>query len=132
MRIFVLIVSSLVCASAGAQGIENPVAPGGGLLVDKLIGAEEAIFSALLLLTTFFSYMIPGLSKIQSKHIRALAIGLTLVFAFVTYHVAAGDEFNIGQVVNYVITYVLSTSAYDKIFKPVGLKSPSQGDEDAE
>lgn len=128
--IIVLIVSVLAFSvSAWGQQVETPVTPSGGFDVSKLMGTEEAIFSALLLLTTFFSYLIPGLKAVKSKHVRALAIGLTLVFAFVTYHAAAGEGFNIGQVVNYVITYILSTSAYDKIFKPAGLSTPGENKE---
>lgn len=104
--------------------VPYPAGPGGGLDMGLLVGAEDAVFSALLLLLTFFSYLVPGLKKVQSKHVRALAIGLTLILAFVAYHTTSGDKFNIGQIVTYVINYVITTSAYDKIFKPAGLKTP--------
>lgn len=100
-----------------------------GLDVQLLIGAEEGLFSALLLVITFFSYMIPGLKKLQNKHIRALAIGATLALGFTAYHATSGDSFNIAQVINYAISYILTTSAYDKIFKPVGLRTARQAGE---
>lgn len=107
-----------------AANIQYPANGSGGLDIALLVGAEDAVFSALLLLLTFFSYLVPGLKKVQSKHVRALAIGLTLVLAFVAYHATSGESFNIAQIVSYVINYIITTSAYDKIFKPAGLKTP--------
>jgi hypothetical protein len=101
--------------------VTSPITSGGGINVNYLIGVEESLFSALLLIFSFLSYMIPGLKSINSKHIRTLSIGLILVFAFVSYKLSAGDGFNIGQIINYLISYILTTGAYDKIFKPLGL-----------
>ena len=129
MKSIVIFIMFFFAFGANAQdtlAIEYPVNGTGGLDVNLLIGAEDAVFSALLLLLTFFSYMIPGLKNVQSKHVRALAIGLTLVLAFVAYNTTAGEGFNIGTAISYVINYVLTTSAYDKIFKPAGLKTPRE------
>ena len=107
-----------------SAAIQYPVNNQGGLDIALLVGAEDAVFSALLLLLTFFSYLVPGLKKVQSKHVRALAIGLTLVLAFVVYHANSGEAFSLGHVITYVVNYIITTSAYDKIFKPAGLKTP--------
>ena len=122
--LFVFSSLALFAQDTTAIAIQYPANPDGSLAIGLLVGAEDAVFSALLLLLTFFSYLVPGLKKVQSKHVRALAIGLTLILAFVAYHATNGENFNIGQLITYVINYVITTSAYDKIFKPAGLKSP--------
>jgi hypothetical protein len=133
MRTVTTIILSLFSFAAFAQVdttlVANPVVDG-NVNVNLLIGAEEALFSALLLVITYFSYMIPGLKKLQNKHIRALAIGCTLILGFVTYHAASGENFNIAQLINYAISYILTTSAYDKIFKPVGLRTVREANKD--
>lgn len=121
----ILMIFSFAGALAAQDAeIAYPVDDAGNLAIGLLVGAEDAVFSALLLLLTFFSYLIPGLKKVESKHVRALAIGLTLVLAFVAYHATSGEKFSVGQIITYVINYVVTTSAYDKIFKPAGLKTP--------
>lgn len=102
---------------------QDATVPAGEFNVDFIIGAEEGIFSALLFIVTLLSNFIPGLKNFESKHVRALAVALALIVGMVTYHKVSGDDFSVGQLVNYVIMYILTGSVYDKVLKPLGVKT---------
>lgn len=102
----------------------NPVDGTGKVSIDWLINAENGLYAGLLFVLSFLSFAIPGVKNISEKIVRTLAIGATLIIMFIGYKAAVGDAFNFGTLIQYIITYILTTGAYDKILKPAGLKTP--------
>lgn len=105
--------------------LTDPLIPTDGYFnFDQISLLENVIYGSLVTLLSYFSFAIPGIKKIPAVAIRVLVIGLILVFMFLGYKMAVGEEFNVGTFINYVITYILTTGAYDKIFKPIGAATP--------
>ena len=99
----------------------NPVSP--TVSVEWLINAENGLYAGLLFVLSFLSFVIPGINRIPEKIVRTLAIGASLLVLFVTYKATTGN-FDVGQIISLVISYLITTGAYDKIFKPLGLNTP--------
>lgn len=79
-KLFLFFVSALVTASLFAQtgAIESPET-----IVST--GSIEALAAAITLIVTYFSGVIPGLKNVKSGVIRAVAVGLMVVFAVVQF-----------------------------------------------
>lgn len=99
----------------------NPVNP--TVSVEWLINAENGLYAGLLFVLSFLSFVIPGINRIPEKIVRTLAIGASLLVLFIGYR-AVNGQFDIGQIISLVISYLVTTGAYDKIFKPLGLTTP--------
>lgn len=119
-KVILITILSLGFVPVFGQEVAQPVED---FNVDFIIGIEEGIFSSLLFIVTLLSNFIPGLKNFESKHVRALAVALALIVGMVTYHKVSGDDFSVGQLVNYVIMYILTGSVYDKVLKPLGVKT---------
>lgn len=102
----------------------NPVDGTGKVSIDWLINAENGLYAGLLFVLSFLSFAIPGVKNISEKIVRTLAIGATLIVLFIAYKAASGDGFQFGALIQYVVTYILTTGFYDKVIKPAGIKTP--------
>ncbi len=89
-----------------------------GMDIDALITWEHLIYSALFIVFTYLSYLIPGL-KVKPLPIRAIAIGVLLIGVFVVYRLGNNDDITLLSVLSFIVNYVLTTGAYDKILKPL-------------
>lgn len=90
---------------------------------DKIIGLENAIYSALLLLFSYLSFAIPGIKNIPIKAVRVFVIGTVLAFFYFGYRAAVGT-FEPAAFVTVIINYLVATNIYDKILRPVVAITP--------
>lgn len=83
--------------------------------VDQWFGSLESVFSALVVIGGYLSHKIPGLANISNATYRVAAFALL---------VGVGFWFYGADIWGLAISYFLSTSMYELILKPAGLKSP--------
>jgi hypothetical protein len=101
--------------------IQNPFQD--GIEVTDFLELEDGIYTLLLLLLSYVSFAIPAVQRIPEKLVRTVVIGGLLIIAFVIYRTSQGTM-NVSELIELIINYLVTTNAYAKILKPVGLKTP--------
>jgi len=115
-----IIAMLLLCATAAlAQFDTVPPLPdqiGPGASVDTLLDWTTALYSALVIITSFLSPYLPFLNRIPEAARRTLVVAVVVGVVFLTTGFADGIELVLG--------YLGAVLTYDKVLKPVGIKTP--------
>lgn len=108
----------------GLPNIPNPT-PLVTIDIPGLILWEQFLYHTLLLVFSWFSFLFPKL-KTKNIRFRTAAIGVTLIAVFVGFRFYSDATFSIGAVLSYILNFLVTTRAYDKIYSELIGKSPKQ------
>jgi len=110
--------------ATGGGGLDIPDSnPFTKIDIPNLLIWENFLYSVLLSVLTWFSYLFPKL-KTKRIPVRTIVIGGTLIAVFVGLKLVIGEPLSFVAIGSYLLNFLVTTNAYDKIYKELFGPSP--------
>jgi len=116
----VALLGALTFVAFGSLYAQTPGGPVDTTSPASILGSDEFIYGALVIVGGYLSAYIPGLNKIKPGVYRVLALAVAIGVVFIVFGFDA-------SILSLILTYALSTSAYETVLKRV-LPSPKAPD----